>query len=461
MIDRLRMVPLFGHLPEADLERLCRGVEEINLSKGATLFTEGEQAETAFVIASGEIEITKASDQHDVLIAVRKTNEVIGEMALLQSLPRTATARARTDATLLRIPKARIDELLETSISAVRAMFSVILDRWRGTEAQLRQNERMAQLGTLTAGLAHELNNPAAAVKRSADLLATVTTAYAEARVAWASAGLPADEVEAFEALHRRALEVSRGLPLDALTRSDREADLESWLENIGVANAYRVAPPLVDLDLTTGDRSLIEGKLGAGVVVELLRAATELSMLVHEVREGASRLSAVVQPLKSYSYLDQAPVQEVDVVAGLEDTLMILSAKVTGLTVRRDYAPNLPRIEAYGSELNQVWTNLIDNAADAIRDAGTSDGEIAVRVFATPERLVVEIADNGPGIPDEIRNRIFDAFFTTKPPGRGTGLGLEISYGIVVNRHRGEIEVESQPGRTVFRVLLPLERPD
>jgi len=135
MIDRLRMVPLFGHLPEADLERLCRGVEEINLSKGATLFTEGEQAETAFVIASGEIEITKASDQHDVLIAVRKTNEVIGEMALLQSLPRTATARARTDATLLRIPKARIDELLETSISAVRAMFSVILDRWRGTEA--------------------------------------------------------------------------------------------------------------------------------------------------------------------------------------------------------------------------------------------------------------------------------------------------------------------------------------
>jgi signal transduction histidine kinase len=244
------------------------------------------------------------------------------------------------------------------------------------------------------------------------------------------------------------------------LTRSDREADLESWLENIGVANAYRAAPPLVDLDLTTGDRSLIEGASKAGVVVELLRAATELSMLVHEVREGASRLSAVVQPLKSYSYLDQAPVQEVDVVAGLEDTLMILSAKVTGLTVRRDYAPNLPRIEAYGSELNQVWTNLIDNAADAIRDAGTSDGEIAVRVFATPERLVVEIADNGPGIPDEIRNRIFDAFFTTKPPGRGTGLGLEISYGIVVNRHRGEIEVESQPGRTVFRVLLPLERP-
>lgn len=457
MIERLRIVPLFGHLPEADLERLCRGVEELKLPKGATLFTEGEPADTAFVIASGEVEITKASDSHDVLIAVRKANEVIGEMALLQSLPRTATARARTDATLLRIPKARIDELLESSITAVRAMFSVILDRWRGTEAQLRQNERMAQLGTLTAGLAHELNNPAAAVKRSADVLAAAATAYADARVAWASAA--PDDIARLEPLHRRALESSRALPLDALARSDREADLETWLDDLGVADAYRAAPPLVDLDLTTDEKRLIEGSGDAAVVVELLRAATELAMLVHEVREGASRLSAVVQPLKSYSYLDQAPVQEVDVVAGLEDTLMILSAKTAGLAIRREYSPNLPRIEAYGSELNQVWTNLIDNAADAVKDAGKTDGEIVVRVSSTTERLVVEIEDNGPGIPDEIRNRIFDAFFTTKPPGRGTGLGLEISYGIVVNRHRGEIEVDSQPGRTVFRVLLPLGR--
>jgi signal transduction histidine kinase len=191
-----------------------------------------------------------------------------------------------------------------------------------------------------------------------------------------------------------------------------------------------------------------------------LITTAQDQLALVHQIEEGTRRMSAIVKALKSYAYLDQAPVQNIDVTAGLDDTLTLLEHKAGGIEITREYAVDLPRIEALGGELNQVWTNLIDNALYAMTDSGTTDGQLVVRTARIDSGVAVEVEDNGPGIPAEIHDRIFDSFFTTKPPGAGTGLGLDISRNIVIHHHGGNLTVDSHPGRTVFRVELPLRPP-
>jgi signal transduction histidine kinase len=243
---------------------------------------------------------------------------------------------------------------------------------------------------------------------------------------------------------------------LDALSRSDAEAALEAWLEQAGVAEPWVCAPTLVAAGVTA---DALAGAAGAdlGEVVALLVAAGNAHDLLFQITEGSRRVFEIVSALKSYSFLDRAPVQQVDVVRGIEDTLMIMKSKLRDLTITRQYRP-IPEIPAYGSELNQVWTNLIDNAAYAISEGGGST--ITLRTGTEGEWVVVEVEDDGPGIPAEVKHRIFDSFFTTKPPGKGSGLGLDITYGIVVNRHGGDITVDSQPGRTTFKVLLPVAGP-
>ncbi len=457
MAASLRAVPLFAELSDADLEQLQNRSEVVSLVAGEQLFAEGAAGERAFIISEGEIEIVKRTGDREVLLAVRKPGEVIGEMALLQDAPRSATAKARTDVELLAIPKAEIEALMDASISAVRAMFKVLLERWQATQSLLTQSERMAQLGTLTAGLAHELNNPAAAVNRAAGQLGDSVAELAAAERLLASRVSDAER-EAIESLRSRLDEVERPSgPMDALDRSDREDEVEDVLTDAGVDDAWRLAPALVDAGLadlvdevvaTAGERS--------GEVLEVLRASHDVASLLHEVEEGTRRLSSIVKALKSYSYLDQGPVQEVDLATGLDDTLLILKTKLSDIEVVREYAADLPRIQGYGGELNQVWTNLLDNAADAIHESEAAAGRIVIRAFPEGEMVVVEVEDNGAGISPEAIHRVFDSFFTTKPPGSGTGLGLNISYSIVVNKHRGDITVESQPGRTVFRVELP-----
>lgn len=465
MLDVLKAIPLFADLPEQDLATLAEGVDEVALRAGEVLFKEGEEGHHAYVVTAGEIEITKASAGRELLLAVKGPGMVVGEMALLEEAPRSATVRARSDTRLLRIPKAQLDALLAASPTAVRALFAVVLGHWRSTQVTLRQSERMAQLGTLTAGLAHELNNPAAAVRRGSEELREAVTEYAEARAALAEAGLGDSVRPTLDELRERARTHAGHPPdLDPLTRSDREDEIESWLEDHDVGRAWEIAPVLVDLDLDEEALDTIVRTFGDGVaplVLRWLRATHTALTLVSEVEEAAGRMSAIVKALKSYSYLDQAPLQEVDLAAGLDDTLLIMKSKIKDIAVRRSYAPDLPRIEGYGSELNQVWTNLIDNAADAVHATGRSDGKIIIRAFRADGRVAVEIEDNGTGIPDAIRDRVFDSFFTTKPPGSGTGLGLDISYGIVVHRHRGNISVSSEPGRTTFRVELPLRAPE
>jgi signal transduction histidine kinase len=246
-------------------------------------------------------------------------------------------------------------------------------------------------------------------------------------------------------------------LELDALDLSDREAELEEWLEEREVANAWELAPALASMDYDASGLAALVDLFSAAelsVVLGWLNCVLTSQSLLLEIGEGAERVSQIVQALKFYAYLDQAPVQTVDVHEGLNSALLILRHKLkAGVRVRREYGSELPRLTAFGSELNQVWTNLIDNAIDAM----AGQGEIIIRTRQENDYVVVEIEDSGPGIPPEIQSRVFDPFFTTKPPGQGTGLGLDISYNIIVRRHRGDIKLFSEPGRTRFQIWLPL----
>lgn len=458
MYDFLKNVPLFAELPEDDLRQLCPVTMEVRLTAGEVLFEEGTTGDRAYVIQSGELEIIKNSSEGEVLLAVRESGEVIGEMALLESTPRMATVRARTDSLLYAITKDQLEELLVTSPTAANAMFHTVISRWRNTEAMLRQSEKMAQLGTLTAGVAHELNNPAAAVNRSAEQLAGSIEHLSNAQSNLSQLSITSAQEGMINNLEKQAIEHAAHPPeMDSLTRSDRQDALETWLEERGWEDAWELSPSLVDLDLQVEDLEALTKHFDQEQLVILLDwlcATYTTYNLLTAVKIGAGRISEIVKALKTYSYLDQAPIQNVDIHDGLDNTLLILGNKLkSGIDVRREYAQNLPTIQAYGSELNQVWTNIIDNAIDALDGAGV----ITIRTRQEGEGIFVEIEDDGPGIPSEIQNRIFDPFFTTKPVGKGTGLGLDISYNIVVQKHRGKIKVTSQPGSTCFQIWLPL----
>ena len=461
MKEALRAVPLFADLTDADFDALADGSTLVTLGPGELLFAEGDEGDHAYVITGGEVEIFKTSNRKEVLLAVRGPGNVIGEMALLDAAPRTASVRAKDDVTMLTIGKDALDHLLDTSTTASRSMFELFLSRWRQNEALLRQSERMAQLGTLTAGMAHELNNPAAAVRRGAGQLRGALAEFADKIAALPAVGVdPASDDRVGSLLEGN---VGEGEPLDALARSDLEEELEDRLDDLGVPEAWKLVPDLVEVGMSVEEVDRIYADFGedaTGPVLAAAAAAAQAFGLLREVEEGASRLSDIVGALKSYSYLDQAPVQDVRVTKGIDDTLLILKSKLKGIQIERDYADDLPAIEAFGSELNQVWTNLLDNAADALNESETAAPRIAIRAAAAGDSIVVEIEDNGPGIPEEIQHRVFDTFFTTKPPGKGTGLGLDISYSIVTDKHAGDIKLTSEPGKTVFRVELPVSQP-
>jgi signal transduction histidine kinase len=454
----LRKVPLFADLPESELRQLCEMVDEIQLSAGELLFEEGSTGDQAYVIKQGELEILKASSGRDVLLAMREPGEVIGEMSLFEDTPRMASVRARKDSVLFAIHKQEIDRLLQTSLPAASSMFYTILRRWRQTEAMLRQSEKLAQLGTLTAGVAHELNNPASAVKRGSSQLHNAVDLWSRATQAIMLLDLSQDQSDQLQQISHSAVELAKQPALmDALERSDREAETDDWLTQRGVADAYTLTASLVDGGYDIDQLVELEsqfGKEALAAVVQWMAATYQLHHLLAEVQRGSERISGIVGALKSYAYLDQAPVQEVDIHKGLDETLLILQHKLkAGISVQREYDPALPTIFGYGSELNQAWTNLLDNALDALGESG----EITIRTRGEADQVEIVIEDNGQGIPQDIQSKIFDPFFTTKPPGSGTGLGLDITYNIIVHKHRGDIELFSEPGRTQFLVRLPL----
>ena len=458
MLESLRAVPILTNLPEEDLELLNTRVESVSLEAGETLFREGDAGDRCYIIESGELEIVKQSGGREVFLSVRGAGDVIGELALMEDLPRMATVRAVADTVLLSVEHQHLQELLAASPSAAAAMFDSALSRSRATEARLRQSEKMAQLGTLTAGVAHELNNPASAIRRGSSQLQSELARLGAAQAQLYSMELTDADLADLTRRGERAVEMATApSTMDPVSLAVREESIESWLTDNGVPEPWTVASTLACVEYDLEDLHALGERFDSGdlaTVVRWIDATCSVQSLITEIGQASARVSSIVGALKSYSYLDQAPVQEVDVHRGLDDTLLILRGKLgPGVSIVRDYDPQVPTLQAYGSELNQVWTNLIDNAVYAVGDGGT----IQLRTRLDGIHVVVQIEDDGPGIPDDIQDKVFDPFFTTKPVGEGTGLGLDISYGIVVDRHRGEIQVESRPGRTCFEVWLPL----
>ncbi|WP_084830131.1 PAS domain S-box protein [Demequina rhizosphaerae] len=407
----------------------------------------GKTVELAAIHRSGEelpIELSLST------WTVRDTRYYTGIIRDIRERKRAEDALRTSEAEL----RERTEELGRKNDALVET-----LARLNEMQDQLVIQEKMASLGKLSAGMAHEINNPAASAQRGAAQLRSAFTRLDQIHRRLCAVGLTAPQHAEIDRLD--TLIVDRALrpaELNAVTRSDREEQLEEWLDELDGEVAGDVAASLVSLGFTTEDlerlRSLFDDA-AMPIVVEWVGFTYTIHSLFSEIAEGTSRIVELVKALKTYTYMDQAPVRETDVREGLDNTLIILQNKLKkGVTVVREYEEDLPRIQAFASELNQVWTNIVDNAVDAM----DGEGRIVVRAFHRDPWVVVQIENDGPVIPREVRSQIFDPFFTTKGPGEGTGLGLNISRSIVVQKHHGEIDVTSHPGQTCFEVRLPVD---
>ena len=454
-LQDLRSSPLFEGLTDRELQQLIDNAKPVSLRAGEALMKQGEPGNTAYVVIKGGLEIQKQSGQSLIKIDVRKPGEIIGEMALLSNAPRSATVVATCDSETLCISQEVFENLLATSTSATMAVLHWVMARLSQNESLLHQQEKMAALGTMSAGLAHELNNPAAAAQRSASLLRGAPTKWLEQTHQLEMVSFRenmSDWLNDF--MQETTRRFQNPIKLDALERIDLVDQLQDWLEAQGIDAAWELSPVMVNFGWSKESLEELNSKPVFQAAIQWLGTGSMIVTQLYEVQNTTERISQIVKAMKAYTYLDQAPLLEVDVHDGLENTLVIMEHKLKqGVAIKREYATDLPRIEAYASELNQVWTNLIDNAVDAM----DGKGEIRIRTHREDNQVIVEIIDNGPGIPDDICSRIFEPFFTTKPPGQGTGLGLHITHDIIVNRHHGLLQVKSKPGETVFRITLPV----
>jgi len=456
-LQDLRKSPLFQGLSDEELKQLTDMAESVSLRAGEILIKQGELGDSAYVVINGEFEVQKQSGQSLIKIDVRNPGDVVGEMALLSRAPRNATLIAKTDGEVLRIPQEAFEELLSSSTTAAMAVLHWVMARLTQNESLLHQQEKMAALGTMSAGLAHELNNPAAAAQRSASQLRETESRWLGLTHQIERGAVQENQTDWFnDFMQEASRRFESPLKLDALQRIDLVDQLQTWLEASEVESAWELAPALVNFGWDSESLEKLKSTLSQSLFslsIQWLGTGCLMMGLLSEVLQTTERISQIVRAVKSYTYLDQAPLLEVDVHEGLENTLVIMQHKLKkGVTVKREYSQNLTHIEAYASELNQVWTNIIDNAVDAMN----GKGEIKIKTYEEDQRVIVEIIDNGPGIPEEIQSRIFEPFFTTKAPGHGTGLGLHISHDIIANRHHGQLLVDSKPGETRFKVILP-----
>jgi len=454
LIADLRGVPPFADQPQADLEWFVAQSQEMRVEVGGVIVKEDTPAEMMFVVFQGEMRARRESGPQDGPIFTVRGGEVTGLLPFSRMKVVGVTVRAVLPVHALAFPASKFPELFQRMPELSQRLVGLLTDRVRNVTREEQQRETLAALGKLSAGLAHELNNPSAAARRSAaalrDCLQRLRVAGRTSRLGPEDCGLLAQREEEIRSVLKPAENK------DEFARVEREEAIQAWLEAQGVADAWKLAPLLADANLTDAQLKSFAGVAGTSLGSELTRFATLLEMerIAAELEQSTARISDLIKAIKEYSYMDQAPLQEVDIKNSLETTLTIMHHKLKrGILVTREFSPELPKVMAYGSELNQVWTNLIDNAADAMKEKG----KLLVRAVRENDYVVVEIADDGPGIPPEVQSRIFEPFFTTKGVGEGSGLGLDVVYRIV-RKMRGVITVKSAPGDTRFQVRIPIQ---
>lgn len=454
-LKEVHSIPLFASIPDDRLECLQAG-NVIESPAGTVLVTEGEPPRFFYALIEGEVRITRTYDRQTILMKVTRPGSYFGELMLLLNIPSLSNVRVAKAARLFQLDEAGFWRMMTNCPTIGREVFTVAATRMRNVEGYTQQREKLASLGTMSAGLAHELNNPAAAARRASAHLGE-TADRAQLLLCRLSQSLgPKDWQHLLNAELSAKGNIGAAAALDNLARSDREQEVAQWLESQGVASAWELAPTFVraGLDIPTlGEFVACLPEVAQSDALAWFEVRLNLRLLLGQIEQSTGRVLELVKAIKSYTYMDQAPVQEVDVHEGIESTLTMLGYKLRNVTVDREFDRSIPRITAFGSELNQVWTNLIDNAIDAVNGSG----KICIATCRDFDDVVVEIVDNGSGIPPDVQPRIFEPFFTTKGVGSGTGLGLVISNAIVANRHGGEIEFESKPGETRFRVRLPI----
>jgi signal transduction histidine kinase len=456
-VDDLRGLTIFEGLREDQLAWFCAHGTRIELASGEHMFERGDPADFMYVVVSGRIDGHEEVGGEWLVVATTERGHVTGMLPFSRMTRYPRYTVAVGPAQVLRLDKDQFPVMLVVSPEVGQRLVATMSDRVRGDVRLHQQREKMIALGRLSAGLAHELNNPAAAVGRAAAALSEDL-----ARLPPSATGLirlHLDEA-AVDAIHRLSTLARAGesRALSPLERSEREDELGDWLEQRGVPESWRIAGTFADVGLSVealedSARRIPAAALGDALVWVESAAAAERT--VDEISSAAERISSLIASIKTYSHMDRSSEHKpTDVRDGLDNTLTMLAHKIKKKAIRlsRDYQEDLPRIPANAGELNQVWTNLIDNAIDAVAEGGA----VGLEARQLDSNLVVKVTDDGPGIPDDVRPHVFEPFFTTKGVGEGTGLGLDIALRIV-RIHRGRIDVESRPGHTEMRVLLPV----
>jgi signal transduction histidine kinase len=454
---KLREIPALAGLPDEVFAWLIEKGEEVRLAANEVYLREGEVADRLVIVLEGELNARVEGPERDGQVYIIPKGGISGKLPFSRMTNYGATVRAVVPSRVFWLDAKHFPEIMQAYPVLLQRLVEALSDRVREVTRMDERHDKLMALGQLSAGLAHELNNPAAAARRAAQHLGETLQTLNRLCLTLSQQTLTAEQIAFLTRFQHEAAQCLTAAPaLDPLAESECEEEISDWLEAHQVADGWKLAPTFVRAGLHEEELEELAGCLKGQALndaLQWLEAAWSSQELVKEIEQSMTRISDLVLAIKEYSYMDRAALQEVDVHQGLENTLVILGHKLKrGVTVIREYASDLPRISAYGGALNQIWTNLIVNAIDAMN----GQGKLWIRTSVKSDYILVEINDDGPGIPPEIQGRIFEPFFTTKPQGEGTGLGLDTVYRIV-RKHHGEVRFQSKPGDTCFQVRLPL----